>query len=165
MSPDPTAHDARPPLTDPDPHVKPRAYITADVPPVGGVLKQRDEDFFVEEIPLYEPCGEGEHQYLLVEKQGMSTLDLVRLLAKHFGVRREAIGFAGLKDKRAITRQVISVQTPGKTPEDFPMLDHPRARVLWADLHANKLRRGHLAGNRFSIRARGVDRTVRGTLL
>lgn len=157
MSPNPTPPDARPPLTDPDPHVKPRAYITSDIPPIGGVLKQRDEDFFVEEIPLYEPCGEGEHQYLFVEKQGMSTLELVRLLANHFKVRREAIGFAGLKDKRAITRQVISVQTPGKTPEDFPMLDHPRARVLWADLHTNKLRRGHLVGNRFSIRARGVE--------
>ncbi len=159
MSPDhePEPDGQRPELTDTDIHVRPRAYITADVPAVGGVLKRRDDDFLVEELPLIEPAGEGEHLHLFIEKQGLSTLDLVRIVAKHFGVSREAIGFAGLKDKRAITRQVISVHTPGKTPEDFPMLDRANARVLWADLHTEKLRRGQLAGNRFSIRARGVE--------
>ncbi len=153
-APDP---QSRPPLTDPDPHVMPAAYVTADVPPIGGVLKQRDEDFFVEEIPLIEPSGAGEYMHLFVEKQGLSTLDLVDVLARHFGVRREAIGYAGLKDKRAITRQVVSVHAPGRTPEDFPMLDRKNVGILWADLHHEPIRRGQLTGNRFSIRAREVS--------
>jgi len=141
----------------PSPHVAPLRYVTEDVPPLGGRLKDRPEDFLVEEIAAYEPCGEGEHVYLLVEKRGLSTMQLVRIIAEHFGVRPEAVGFAGLKDKQAITRQVLSVHVPGKRPEDFPMLRHDRAGVLWVDLHTNKLRRGHLKGNRFVIRLRGID--------
>ncbi len=132
-------------------------YLTADVPPIGGALKRRPEDFLVEEMPLYHPCGEGEHIYLMVEKRGLSTTDLVEVLSRHFGVAERAIGYAGMKDKHAITRQVVSIHAPGKTPEDFPMLDHERVAVLWADLHTNKLRLGHLRGNRFMVRAREVD--------
>jgi tRNA pseudouridine13 synthase len=123
---------------------------------IGGRLRERVEDFLVEEIPLYEPSGEGEHIYLFVEKHHLSTMEMVGVIAKHFGVRRRDVGYAGLKDKRAITRQVVSVWAPGKTVEDFPMLRHDKIGVLWADRHGNKLRRGHLKGNRFSIRIRGV---------
>ncbi len=123
---------------------------------IGGRLRTRYEDFLVEEIPLYEPAGEGEHVYLFIEKQGMSTLDMVRLIARHFGVRPRDVGFAGLKDKRAITRQLLSVWMPGRAIEDVPSLDDDRVAILWADRHTNKLRRGHLRGNRFSIRIREV---------
>jgi tRNA pseudouridine13 synthase len=133
------------------------SYVTAGLPGIGGVLKQRSSDFLVEEEPLYQPTGAGEHVYLFVEKEGLATLEVARLLARHFGVETGAVGFAGLKDKLAITRQVFSIHVPGRKPEDFPMLQHEQVRVLWADLHANKLRRGHLAGNRFSIKVRGVE--------
>ncbi len=132
-------------------------YLTHDIPGIGGQLKARPEDFLVEEIPLYNPDGEGEHIYLFVEKRELTTLQLRDALSRHFKVKRHAIGHAGLKDKHAITRQVISIHTPGKTPEDFPSFIHDRASVLWADLHTNKLKRGHLTGNRFSIKVRGVD--------
>jgi tRNA pseudouridine13 synthase len=132
-------------------------YLTDDVPPIGGELKRRPEDFLVEEIPLYQPSGEGEHIYLMVEKRGLSTSDLIEILSRHFEVPDRAIGYAGMKDKLAITRQVVSIHAPGRTPEDFPMLDHERVAILWADLHTNKLRLGHLRGNRFIVRARGVD--------
>ena len=129
-------------------------YVTDGEPAVGGVLRQRPEDFIVEEIPAYEPCGSGEHIYLYIQKYNMSTLDMVRLIARHFGVREGDVGYAGLKDKRAVTRQVISIHTPGKTPEDFGKIQHDRLQVLWTDLHTNKLRRGQLKGNRFAIRIR-----------
>lgn len=132
-------------------------YLTADIPGIGGQIKQRPEDFLVEEIPLYPPSGSGEHIYIFVEKQGLSTLQLRDAIARHFRVDRRAVGHAGLKDKRAVTRQVISVHAPGKTPEEFPSFEHDRARVLWVDLHDNQLKRGHLAGNRFSIKVRAVD--------
>jgi len=143
-------------------HVRPARDLTHDIPGTGGVIKQRPEDFLVEEIPQYEPRGEGEHIYLFVEKRQMSTGELISLLASHFGVPRHAIGYAGLKDKHAITRQVMSVHVPGKRIEDFPMIRHERAGILWSDYHANKLRPGHLRGNRFSIRVRGAP--IRGVL-
>lgn len=140
--------------------VVPSVYLTEEVPPIGGRIKERPEDFIVEELPLYEPCGEGEHAYLFVEKRGMSTLEMIRIIAQHFDVPRQSVGYAGLKDKAAITRQVISVHMPGRRPEDVPMLRHDRISVLWVDLHKNKLRQGHLQGNRFSIRVRGVAPTA-----
>lgn len=135
------------------------AYVSADVPGIGGVIKQRPEDFLVDEQPAYAPSGEGEHIYLLVQKRGMSTMEMLRVIARHFGVPARAVGYAGLKDKHAITRQVVSVHAPGKKPEDFPMLAHERVSVLWADRHTNKLRPGHLRGNRFSIKVRNVQPT------
>lgn len=84
---------------------------------------------------------------------------MLHILATHFGVQRRDIGFAGLKDKHAITRQVVSIHAPGRKPEDFPSLRDDRIEILWTDLHANKLRRGHLAANRFSIRIRDVKPT------
>jgi len=134
-------------------------YLTHDTPGIGGTLKERAEDFQVQEIPLYPPRGSGEHIYLCLEKHTLSTLQLRDAVARHFGVDRAKVGHAGLKDKHAVTQQVMSIHTPGKTPEDFPSFEHERARVLWADLHTNKLQRGHLAGNRFSIKVRGVDPT------
>jgi tRNA pseudouridine13 synthase len=132
-------------------------YLTAGIPGVGGKLKARPEDFLVEEIPAYEPCGDGEHIYLFVEKRNHSTMHVVRLLAEHFGVRRDAVGVAGLKDKFAVTRQLFSVHTPGKKPADFPAFERDGITIHWIDRHTNKLRRGHLAGNRFIIRVRDVE--------
>lgn len=139
-----------------DPHVAPALYITADIPGTGGVIKQRPEDFLVDETAAYQPSGEGDHLYLYVEKRNLSTLEAARILAGHFGVAPDTVGFAGMKDRVAITRQLFSVHTPGKKPEDFPQLDHERLQVQWADRHTNKIRLGHLTGNRFSIRIRDV---------
>lgn len=137
----------------------PSRYVTDALAGIGGHIKERAEDFLVDEQPLYQPTGSGEHVYLLVQKRGLSTLEMVDVIARHFGVSRGAVGFAGMKDKKAITRQVVSVHVPGKKPEDFPMLTHDCVDILWTDLHANKLRPGHLKGNRFSIRVRGVEPT------
>ncbi len=138
----------------------PIPYLTHDLPPLGGRIKERIEDFLVEELPLYQPSGEGEHIYLLIEKKNLSTMQMIHAVSRHFGVKKEAVGFAGMKDKFAITRQVVSIHVPGKTAADFPMIQNDRIAVLWADQHANKLRLGHLAGNRFSIRIRGVKMTA-----
>lgn len=146
-------------MTAPVPSADPAPYLTADVPALGGRIRERPEDFLVDEQPLYAPSGQGEHIYLFIEKRNVSTVSTVRRLARHFRVRTGDVGYAGLKDKRAITRQVFSVWAPGRKLEDFPSLDDSRLQVLWADYHANKLRRGHLAGNRFSIRIRGVEPT------
>lgn len=157
-APDPI-DDLEPPAPELDTFVEPAAYMTPDIPATGGILRERPEDFFVEELPLYEPCGQGEHIYLFVEKRNVSTVQMIRVLARHFGVGEEAVGYAGLKDKRAVTRQLVSIHVPGKKPADFPAFEHEHIGILWSDLHTNKLRPGHLAGNRFVIRIRGVDAT------
>lgn len=143
-------------LPDGDPHVAPAVYVTPAIPGIGGVIKQRPEDFLVDETAAYQPSGSGEHLYLYVEKRNLSTLEAARILASHFGVAPESVGFAGMKDRVAITRQLFSVHTPGKAPEDFPQLVHDRLQVQWADRHTNKIRLGHLTSNRFSIRIRGT---------
>ncbi len=129
-------------------------YLTKTFPGTGGTLKQCPEDFRVEEIPLYTPSGEGEHLYLEIEKTGLTTLDLLDQLARSLGANRREMGYAGLKDARAVTRQTISLT--GVCPEQALALDIAGVKVLSAHYHRNKLRTGHLAGNRFVIRLRQV---------
>lgn len=136
-------------------------YLT-DLPGVGGVIKQRPEDFLVEEQPLYDLSGEGEHLYLFIEKTQATTSDVVRRLAQIFGIQRGDVGYAGMKDKQAVTRQHFSVRTTDSNVAEAEAAQllaeqDPRIKILWADRHRNKLRRGHLAGNRFVIRIRNVD--------
>ncbi len=129
-------------------------FLTCHTTGTGGSIKETPEDFRVDEIPLYTPCGEGEHLYLEVEKRGLTTFDLMSRLAKALGVKEREMGYAGLKDARATTRQFVSVS--GVRPEQALALELEGVRILSARYHRNKLRTGHLAGNRFQIRIRGV---------
>src|SRR3990172_1451840 len=130
-------------------------YLTADLPGIGGLLKECSQDFDVEEIPAYLPAGEGEHLFLWIEKEDISAEQLTRHVASTLGVSGREIGVAGLKDRRAVTRQYISVPTRFEDRTDA--LGTDRIRVLEARRHRNKLRTGHLKGNRFSILVRAVE--------
>ena len=132
----------------------PQQYLTQGKG-TGGVIKSQPADFVVEEIPLYEPCGEGEHLYLRIEKTSVSHGELMSCLRRHFHVKEVNIGYAGMKDKAAVTRQTVSIHLLDDPPS--VEIDHERINVLWARRHTNKIRRGHLRGNRFSIRIREVD--------
>ena len=125
-------------------------YLTEEITGTGGTIKESPEDFRVEEIPLYAPCGEGEHLYIEFEKKGMTTHQLLRRAAQVFSVAERDIGYAGLKDAKATTTQTISV--PLIEPEAATQLEDDQIRILSAVKHRNKLRLGHLAGNRFLIR-------------
>jgi tRNA pseudouridine13 synthase len=131
----------------------PPAYLTAELPGIGGVIKQQLTDFVVEEIPAYPAAGVGTHCYLQIEKRGFSTMAAADILAKALGRRNVDIGYAGLKDKQAVTRQWFSVEH----------LESARARALELPQgltvtaitrHKNKIKRGHLAGNKFTIKVR-----------
>lgn len=132
-------------------------YFVSDFPGVGGVIKQRPEDFFVQEIPLYEPTGDGDHVMAEIQKVGVSTFDACDYIARQLNVDRRDIGFAGMKDTQAVTRQIITL--PYITPEQVMALKSDRISVLWASKHRNKIRLGHLSGNRFAIKIRDVDPT------
>ena len=69
-------------------------YVLRDFAGIGGVLKQRPEDFFVQELPLYEPSGEGEHVFAEIEKTGLSTFDAIDLIARRVKVPRRDVGYA-----------------------------------------------------------------------
>jgi tRNA pseudouridine13 synthase len=124
----------------------------SDFEPVPGLIKADYTDFVVEEIPLYPADGVGTHTYFLVEKAGLSTFQAVHDIARMLGVRRHEIGFAGLKDSRAVARQWMSVEHI--EPERLASLHIPRLRVLAVTRHRNKLRLGHLKGNTFLIKVR-----------
>src|SRR5215217_6573673 len=131
--------------------------LTKDFPGVGGSIKRRAEDFFVQEVPLYEPSGEGEHVYCEIEKVGLTTFDAINRIAAAVGVSSRDVGYAGLKDARAVTRQILSVW--GTTEEAMMKLQLPGITVRWAARHGNKLRLGHLAANRFAVKIRDVNPT------
>jgi tRNA pseudouridine13 synthase len=129
--------------------------VTADLPGSGGTLKASLEDFRVDEIPAYAPCGEGPHLWLQVEKRGRTTRDVAREAARLLGVQERDVGVAGLKDRQAVTVQWLSF--PVAKGPDPASLAGDGWRVVAASRHGNKLRTGHSRGNRFGIVVRGGD--------
>jgi len=130
-------------------------YLTQNLPGIGGSIKERVEDFIVEELPLYPPSGEGQHTFFEIRKVGLSTFQAVQSIARALGVPPRTVSYAGLKDAQATTCQGLSVE--GVPPEAVLALDIPTIQVLWAERHSNRLKIGHLRGNRFTIRIRHVD--------
>jgi tRNA pseudouridine13 synthase len=132
-------------------------YLTPDFPGLAASIKQRPEDFFVQELPLYEPTGEGEHVYAEIQKVGITTFEAVNRISRALNVSPRGIGYAGMKDAQAVTIQTFSIL--GTTPEAVMALKIPGITVRWAIRHGNKLRLGHLKGNRFAVRLRHVNPT------
>lgn len=126
--------------------------------PLTARLRATPEDFLVEEILGYDAEGQGEHALLWVEKRGANTDWVARELAKFAGVSPMNVGYAGLKDRHAVTRQTFSVQLPGKPDPDWTAFPHAEVKVLAAVRHSRKLKRGALRGNRFVL----ILRDVRG---
>ncbi|MEC8354012.1 MAG: tRNA pseudouridine(13) synthase TruD [Planctomycetota bacterium] len=122
---------------------------------IGGRIKVRAEDFQVEEIPWRDPTGEGKHLHVFVEKTATSHGELMAVVAKAFGCDSRDVGFAGMKDKAAVTRQWISL--PADLEASATHLNHERVRLLGTIRSDRALRRGDLRGNRFVIKIREID--------
>lgn len=125
-----------------------------------GAIKTSPDDFVVEEIPAYEPSGQGEHLFVRFEKTNLTTDAAVRAITRALGVEMRAVGIAGMKDKIARTTQWISIPAPAKDAtieERARAIALPNVRVLDAKRHGNKLKTGHLRGNRFDLVVRGID--------
>jgi tRNA pseudouridine13 synthase len=119
-------------------------------------IRTSAEDFFVEEIAGFEPSGEGEHLLLTIEKRGLNTAVVVKRLADWAGLPEMAIGYAGMKDRHAVTRQRFSVHLPKRIAPDTASLRSEDLDVLSSAWHNRKLPRGALAGNRFVVVLREV---------
>jgi tRNA pseudouridine13 synthase len=138
----------------PSPQVLPRAFgesvLTAK-------FRVAPEDFLVEELPSFEPAGQGEHLLLTIEKRGMNTAFAAKRIAQWAGIPEMGIGYAGMKDRHAVTRQRISVHLPKRVSPDLATLQSDDLRILESHWHNRKLPRGALAGNRFVILLRDVQ--------
>lgn len=131
-------------------------YRTPDLPGIGGRIRVYPRDFRVIEIPAYIPVGAGRHLYITLSREGMTTPDVVKILSQRLHVPMAAIGYAGLKDKHALTTQTFSILCEDRDPTAGTDLQadleaQTPFQVHAIDWHGNKLRTGHLHGNTFEI--------------
>jgi tRNA pseudouridine13 synthase len=132
-------------------------FLTPGIPGIGGRMKSAPEDFYVDECPLYLPCGAGEHLYVRITKRNLSTPDLVGRLSSVLGMKAKCIGVAGLKDAQAVTSQMISIQGVEPSALDRIRTDDRLTAIEILGRHRNRLRTGHHSGNRFRITIRDVS--------
>lgn len=125
-------------------------------PPIEFVFLHNARNFIVEEIPLYPFSETGEHRILKIRKKDMSTLELLSILADLLHIRQKDIGYAGLKDKHALTYQYISIPNRVFLQYEKALQQHEKFKILQSWLHHNKIRIGHLRGNRFLVRLKKV---------
>lgn len=119
------------------------------------VFKQNKDDFVVTEIPLYEFSGEGEHLIIKFRKKDLTTWDAQQIFSEQLGCKAKDIGYAGLKDKNAMTVQSFSV--PKSCEANLAKFHHDNIKILETTYHNNKIRIGHLKGNKFFIRLKRVN--------
>ncbi len=125
-----------------------------DHSPINFHFRQSPSTFVVEEVPLYEFSGEGEHLILKVRKKGLTTWDMLKIFSERVGIKLKDIGYAGLKDKNALTYQYISVHK--KFQKEIESFEHELIKIIDITRHKNKIKIGHLKGNRFFIRLKKV---------
>lgn len=118
------------------------------------VFKQSKDDFVVTELPLYDFSGEGEHLILKIRKKDLATWDAIEILAQYLNCSTREFGYAGLKDKNAMTVQSISIHR--KFEEALNNFKHENIKILEKTYHNNKIKVGHLKGNKFFIRLKRV---------
>src|SRR5450432_4120820 len=135
------------PATPIAPHEPP--LMDTGLPVIDAVIGPMPEDFVVDEVPLYPQSGAGEHVYVRVEKRGYTTPAMLRAVTRAAGVDERDVGYAGLKDKHALTRQWLSLPSKARAPSEWQLPEG--ISVVEHTRHSNKLRTGHLLGNRFRI--------------
>ena len=126
-------------------------------PPLRGRMRASPEDFEVDEMLGFEADGAGEHAWLHIEKRAANTEWVAQQLARAAGVAPMAVGFSGLKDRHAVTRQTFSVHLPGRADPDWQALEIEGVRILESGRHSRKLKRGVHRSNRFRIRLCELD--------
>ncbi|MDX1251070.1 MAG: tRNA pseudouridine(13) synthase TruD [Gammaproteobacteria bacterium] len=134
-------------------------------PHVTGVIRATANDFQVDEELGFEPAGKGEHVLLHIRKRNANTEWLARELARLAGVKVVDVGYAGLKDRKAVTSQWFSVNLAGRPEPDWTRIASDDIQFLAIVRHDRKLRRGALTGNRFTLRVSNLQGDVSGMAL
>jgi tRNA pseudouridine13 synthase len=134
----------------------PTLHYPYGLPQARGIIKHTPEDFKVHEQLGFELSGQGEHLFIEVEKTGLTTFQLIEIIAEYCGVPPKQVGYSGLKDKQAVTRQWLSVQLPGcKQSPSIP--DGESYKILNCQWHDKKLRVGVHRYNDFEITVRELS--------
>lgn len=133
-------------------------YVTSDTLRIAGVLKSQPEDFVVEEVPLYPCSGSGPHLYVTLRRAGWNTEALLQHVAQIVQVSPRDIGYAGKKDRHAVATQTFSLLLEKRDESEVIRLLEEQSdfSLIKAMRHDNKLKRGHLLGNRFRLLLRGA---------
>lgn len=131
-------------------------------PLLHGVIRSSPENFQVTEQLTHKPSTDGEHVFLFIEKKNTNTDWVAGLLAKHCGVARRDVSYAGMKDRLAVTRQWFSVYLSNKPEPDWTEINSEDVQVLITTRHQRKLRRGALNGNQFEIKITNLEGATEG---
>ena len=121
------------------------------------VFKQQPEDFVVRETLSFEPDGEGNHACLYIEKTNTNTEWLARQLARFTGVEAREVGYAGLKDRQAVTSQWFTIKLEGVEKPDWDEFQLEGVKILTNTWHRKKLKRGSIKHNQFKITLRNIQ--------
>lgn len=132
--------------------------ISEGLPGIGGAIKSSPEHFQVDEILPYEPCGEGEHVFVTLRRAGWNTADVAAFLALTFKINAMDVGWGGRKDRQALTTQTFSLLLPISLSDEriTGELSETPFDILKVTRHRNKIKTGHVAGNRFRILVTGA---------
>ena len=132
-------------------------YITNDEG-IGGTIRNHYEDFYVEELPKIIPEGEGPNVWIWIEKTGRTTLDVMLDISRDLHISRKRLGFAGMKDKKAVTKQWICVANMDSEEQlnQIKELDIYKTKFLKITRGRKKLRMGQLKGNKFKILIKNI---------
>lgn len=125
-----------------------------------GKIRQRNEDFYVEEYLTIDLEGAGEHLWVWLEKDGANTDWVAEQLAKCAQIPRRDVSRSGLKDRHAVTRQMFSLRIPGLETPNWENWDIEGVRIITATRHRKKLRIGAHRGNKFQIVVREIEGDV-----
>lgn len=139
------------------------AYAYSE-PKITASYKAHNADFQVREILNFEPDGEGEHLFLLVEKDGLTTQNVQKRLMQYFRLPGKDVSFSGMKDKQAITQQWFSVKLGNKEKDDVRELNSDHIQIKQIQRNKRKLKRGSHGSNQFFIRLRNLSDSVENLL-
>ncbi len=126
-------------------------------PACHAVIRSTPEDFIVNELLGFDPDGDGNHALLHIRKRNTNTEWLARQLAELADVSVSEVGYAGLKDRHAVTTQYFTVNLSGKKEPEWQRLSSDEITILSVDRHHRKLKRGNLLENQFQLTLRQLD--------
>jgi len=124
-----------------------------------GRIRSQLEDFQVVEDLGFEPSGDGHHLFIRVRKRGANTQWIAQRIAHAAGVQVSRVGYAGMKDRFAVTEQTFSLHLPGKPDPDLSSIEDEEFEVLEMKRNRRMVKRGGLRGNAFRIVVRDLKRS------
>ena len=119
------------------------------------IIKQKPEDFVVNEIPVYKLDDKGRYSYFWLTKTNYNTVDAVKRIAEKLKIPIKTIGFAGAKDRVAITKQIISIKSAKK--EIVESLNLKDMQLEFVGKGGSPISLGDLKGNEFKIKVRNLS--------